>query len=200
MPVLADVSKNGIPYSSANFYPSCVRTTRSLESDLFPTNILHTFSWACSLIYRAQFSILMHIKIDLRTSRRIPYHQRRRWEWYHVHPYNKSKLLSGIVPNLQCPISVTSLFYHLYPQILIWNQCLSVKYITILPIVVKWLFVNIFSQNLINKHVLPTPESPIINNLTYMLNYKSYKFIIIVLLVRHYIFNLNVCIKTKFQC
>ena len=35
---------------------------------------------------------------------------------------------------------------------------------SILPIVVKWLLVKEFSQNLINRHVLPTPESPMINS------------------------------------
>jgi hypothetical protein len=56
-----------------------------------------------------------------------------------------------------------------------------------IPIVAKWFFKNLFSTNLLNTHVLPTPLSPIVKILNVMVgsdvifinNYKIIKKILI---------------------
>ena len=56
-PLFADVSKNGILYSSASAFPLLYGTARLLssKSDLLPTNTLMTLSEACCSIFFIQF-------------------------------------------------------------------------------------------------------------------------------------------------
>ena len=60
---LADVSKNGMPYWSAIYFPSEYSTTLSSKSHLFPIRSLQTQSLVCSFIYFIQPSMFLKLSL-----------------------------------------------------------------------------------------------------------------------------------------
>ena len=165
------VSKNVIPYSSASIFPLLASIFLSGISHLFPIRILATSEFACCSICFTQFLMLLNefsfvpnsnirnVRIEGITivSQDDPHGS------FVVSLSDCSEsLLSCCVPNLKLYLLGIDVYcFDFKINSYIVNACIFI----LLPIVEIWLVVKLLSENRRRKHVLPTPESPIIISL-----------------------------------